>query len=322
MSGWQQLPPAFLERLPHVVGEAAFPAVANSFCVKRPTTLRANTLKISPSELLSQLQVDGFELEPVSWYESAFILKNQSLKALTEHPLYTQGALYVQSLSSMIPPLVLDPQPGERILDLAAAPGSKTTQMAMMMNNQGEILANDLSTIRLYKLQANLKMQGVEIVNTRRGRGEEVWQHWPESFDRALVDVPCSMEGRFQCDDPKTWENWSPKKVKELGIRQRALLRSAVSATKPGGVIVYSTCTLSPEENEMVIDWLLKKEGGRVVVEEISIAGLELAPAMTGWKHKQFHEQLTLTRRILPSPHMEGFFVAKLRKTHSTLLVP
>jgi tRNA (cytosine49-C5)-methyltransferase len=250
-----------------------------------------------------------------------FTLLNPSLSQLSEHELYTQGHLYVQSLSSMLPPLVLDPQPGDSVLDIAAAPGSKTTQMAAMMQNQGKILANDTSLVRLYKLQANLKIQGVKNVSTRRGLGQPLWQEFPEVFDKSLVDVPCSMEGRFQCDKPKTWANWSPKKIKELSLRQRALLRSAVSATKPGGVIVYSTCTLSPEENEMVVEWLLKKENGRVELEEIDIPNAPFSPALQNWKHIVFEEQMKLTKRILPSESMEGFFIAKFRKTTSTLAI-
>ena len=317
---WEVLPVAFLERLKEIVSPSQFEAVAACFCQSRPTTLRVNTLKTTASKLQSQLIVDGIQLTPVSWYPQAFILDPSiSLRTVTDHPLYTQGFFYVQSLSSMIPPLVLDPQPGEQVLDVAAAPGSKTTQMAMMMHNEGLIFANDLSTIRLYKLQANLDMQGVTIVKTRRGRGEELWKLFPEQFDKTLVDVPCSMEGRFQCDKPKSWENWSPKKVKELGMRQRGLLRAAISATKPGGTIVYSTCTLSPEENEMVVDWLLKKEKGKVILENIHIPGLEMTPALPSWQKKQFHPEITKARRIVPSAEMEGFFVAKLKKLATTL---
>jgi 16S rRNA (cytosine1407-C5)-methyltransferase len=232
---------------------------------------------------------------------------------------YTDGWLYVQSLSSMVPPLVLQPQPGERILDLTAAPGSKTTQMATLMENQGEILANDTSLVRLFKLQANLNTQGVTNTTTRRSSGQDLWQAFPEYFDRTLVDVPCSMEGRFLCSVPKTYENWSPKKNKELVLRQRALLRSAVSATKPGGVIVYSTCTLSPDENEGVVDWLLKKEGTAIEVEAISVPGLPVTQPITHWKHKVFASAIAKTVRILPSSTMEGFYVAKLRKTRATV---
>jgi NOL1/NOP2/sun family putative RNA methylase len=316
---WQVFPAAFLERLELLFPSPQKEAVLTALCHKRPTTFRANLLKNTPEELAAELSKAGFDVEQSPWLSSAFVLKNRSLRELSEHQLYQEGCLYVQSLSSMIPPLVLAPKPGERVLDLTAAPGSKTTQMAAMMQNQGEILANDTSLVRLFKLQANLEMQGVTVVTTKRGQGQDLWQKFPEFFEKALADVPCSMEGRFLCDSPKTFENWSPKKNKELALRQRALLRSAVSATLPGGTIVYSTCTLSPDENEAVIDWLLKKEQGAVIVEEIELAGVPLEPAVKGWKHHIFAEEVAKTRRILPSALMEGFYVARLKKVRSTL---
>ena len=126
------------------------------------------------------------------------------------------------------------------------------------------------------------------------------------------------MEGRIQCDDPKTYEDWSTKKIKQLSMLQKYLLRSAISATKPGGIIVYSTCTLEPEENEEVIDWVLKREGDAIELEEISQPGVSLKPGLNGW-NKPFNEQVQKAARITPSETMEGFFIAKIRKVKSTL---
>ncbi|MDE2025402.1 MAG: RsmB/NOP family class I SAM-dependent RNA methyltransferase, partial [Patescibacteria group bacterium] len=141
---------------------------------------------------------------------------------------------------------------------------------------------------------------------------------YPEYFDKTLVDVPCSMEGRFYSEDPKTYEEWSIKKIRELEKKQHFLLRSAVSSTKPGGIIVYSTCTLAPEENEEVIDWILKKEQGAVEVETIHLPGVPFVKPLSSWKGKEFDSQVDDTARILPSRHMEGFFVARLRKLRPT----
>lgn len=315
---WFVFPPAFIERL-----QLLYPTTRNEIlaglCETRPTTLRINTLQNTKNHVLSTLTASGFELTPVSWSDNAFILKSGTLAELSEHELYLNGSLYVQGLSSQIPPLVLDPQPGEDVLDISAAPGSKTTQIAALMNNEGLIIANDLSKIRLFKLQANLERQGVTNVTIRHGRGEDIWQEYPEFFDKALVDVPCSMEGRFNPEKPKSWENWSAKKVKELAMRQRQLLRSAISATKVGGTIVYSTCTLSAEENEGVIDWIVKKHNGAVIIEPIENSTLQLDPALANWKHKTFDPQIAHTRRILPTATMEGFYVAKLKKVASTV---
>jgi len=282
--------------------------------VRRPTTFRVNTLKTDRVTLLSKMTQAGFQLDPVDWYADAFILRNKSKTELIDSTFYQSGEIYVQSLSSMIPPLVLQPQPGENICDLTAAPGSKTTQIAAMMNNAGEIIANDRSKIRLHKLVANLKLQGVTIVRTRLSNGEDLWKRFPEHFDRVLVDAPCSLEGRFETGNAKSFGDWSLRKVDFLSQIQSHLLRSAVSMTKPGGVIVYSTCTLSPEENEQVIDWLLRKEPGAVEVESIETRLPENYPGLAQWEHKEFSPEIAKTVRILPSEIMEGFYLAKLRK--------
>jgi len=293
-------------------------SVVQSF-TRRPTTFRVNPLKTNHADLLADLSKLGFEIEPVNWYADAFILRNKSKAELIETPMYQHGELYVQSLSSMIPPLVLDPQPGEKICDLAAAPGSKTTQIAAMMRNTGEIVANDRSKIRLHKLVANLKLQGVTNVRTRLTSGEDLWKRFPEYFDRTLVDAPCSLEGRFEAGNPKSFDGWSLRKVQLLSAIQSHLLRSAVSATKRGGAIIYSTCTLSPEENEQVIDWILQKEPGVVEVESIELPMPGLQAGITHWERKDFSPAVHDTIRILPSRTMEGFYIARLRKIKSNV---
>lgn len=316
---WDVLPEAFIARVHELVGPKRAEEVLHSFCVPRPSTFRANRLKITPELLEKELTARNIPFDRVSWYRDAFILRDVPQKTLTETDLYREGLLYVQGLSSMIPALVLGPKPGEKVLDLTAAPGSKTTQMAAMMANQGQIVANDLSRVRLYRLEANLNMQGVTIARVIHGPGELVWQTYPEYFDKVLADVPCSLEGTFYTADPKSYRDWTPKKVKILAKSQHFLLRSAVSAAKPGGIIVYSTCTLEPEENEAVIDWILKKEKGNVVVEEISRTIPEMSQGMTQWKEKSLDPSIAGTRRIFPTPQMEGFFVARLRKLASTV---
>lgn len=321
-SCWEALPEAFLRRLEQIIPPDRLDAVQESFCQKKPTTFRANTLKISADALAAELTKLGIAFEQVPWYREAFIL--QSLvgvhhdrplqRILTETDLYKNGFLYVQSLSSMIPPIILDPKPGEKILDIAAAPGSKTTQMAAMMENTGMIVANDKSHVRLYKLKANLLLQGVTNTMVSQIPGQILWQRYENYFDKVLVDVPCSMEGRFLTEDPKSYHDWSTKKIKPLVQTQRFLMRSAVSATRPGGLIVYSTCTLAPEENEGIIDWILKKEGNRLEILPITAELPDRVQGLTNWNEKSYHPDLAKTLRILPSELMEGFYVALLRK--------
>jgi len=312
-------PKEFLERLSRIVPSEKYEAVLSAFTDRRPSVFRANTLKISPQELRTTLQELGIQTKTVSWNGNAFILDGTTQKVLMETELYKSGSLYLQNLSSMIPPLVVDPKRDERILDITAAPGSKTTQMAAMMENTGTIVANDRSRIRLYKLEANLKMQGVTNTTITFKSAEMFWKIQPEYFDKTLVDVPCSMEGRMHVESEKTYKDWSMRKIKELVGLQRHILRSAVSSTKPGGTIVYSTCTLAPEEDEGVVDWLLKQEKGAVEVEKITLNLPNAIPGLTGWNKKEFDPQLKDTLKILPGNHMEGFYVAKLRKLRSTV---
>jgi len=285
---------------------------------KLATSFRTNTLKTTSASLEKELINQGFEIEKVSWYSDAFLLKNRSIRELTETEEYKKGFLYIQNLSSMIPSLVLDPQPHEKILDITAAPGSKTTQIAALMQNTGELTANDLSFKRLFKLKENLKNMGVINAKVLNLPGESFWKKLPEYFDRTLVDVPCSMEGRIRYDDPKTYQDWSPKKIKQLAKLQKYLLRSAVAATRVGGTIVYSTCTLAPEENEEVIEWVVSKTPHALTVEKILLPSIQLQDGLTSWKKKEFTYTKNCTR-VFPSTTMEGFFVAKLNKTASTL---
>lgn len=315
---WDVLPPAFLDKVKEVVPAEKLNSVLGAFCVERPTTFRANTLKISSDKLADQLSVLNIPFERVDWYSDAFILQTTK-NVLMDTDLYNNGFLYIQSLSSMIPSLVMDPQANETVCDLTAAPGSKTTQMAAMMANTGSIVANDKSKVRLYKLQSNLAVQGVTNTQTTYLPGQVFWKNYPEYFDKTLVDVPCSLEGRINCLNPKTYKDWTPKKPKELSQIQKFLLRAGISTTKVGGTIVYSTCTLSPEENEGVLDWILEKEKGAVEMESIELLVPDKYPGVTQWGNKNYNPQVAKALRIFPSETMEGFFVAKLKKIKSNI---
>lgn len=316
---WEKLPKEFLEKIDKLIPKNQKIAVLNSFCTPKQSTFRANTLKITPEDLQKQLLQIGIETEKVNWLPNAFFLKNVPQKVLAETEYYKNGYLYLQNLSSMLPALVLNPQLNEKVLDLTAAPGSKTTQIAALMENTGQIIANDKSRIRLYKLEANLKIQGVTNTHITSLPGQILWKKYPEYFDKTLVDVPCSLEGTFQANNPKTFQDWSPKKGKMLVQTQRYLLRSAISATKVDGIIVYSTCTLSPEENEGIIDWMLKTEKDAIEIENIELPIPNASPGRTQWNNKQYNNKLEKTIRIPPSTTMEGFFVAKLKKIKPTL---
>ena len=217
--------------------------------------------------------------------------------------LYLDGRIYVQGLSSMVPALALAPRPGDRVLDLAAAPGSKTTQMAAMMGNRGVILANEPNAVRAERLAYNARLQGCSIVEVHRGWGEKLGTEMPESFDRVLVDAPCSGEGRFTAAEPGTWRSWSRRTVAESVRLQRRLLASGIRALKPGGTLVYSTCTVNAEENEAIVEGALGTQ--QVSVEPVPI---RVPGALSGVRG------LEAAVRIVPDRDHEGFFVCRMRK--------
>ena len=275
---------------------------------KRLTTLRVNTIKFNMGDLLKILQEENIEYENVEWYNDALIIKNADEKKIQNLDIYTNGYIYLQSLSSMIPPIILNPKKGEKVLDLTAAPGSKTTQMAAMMENDGYILANELDKIRCERLKYNVNMQGAEIVEVINMPGENVGEKYPNAFDKVLLDVPCSGEGRFLVSDEKTYKNWSTKQVQDLVEIQKQLFESAVKALKVGGEMVYSTCTLNLKENEEIVNYAIKNLN--VKVGEINIGLKDKAKGIS----KGYDSSLKNTIRVLPNKYQEGFFVAKLIK--------
>lgn len=307
------LPSAFRKKLNLLVPPEKLEEVLFSFCSEKPVSFRTNSLKMSSGSVKEQLEALWIEYEQVSWYPDAFVLVKDQKEDLVKSPLFNNGLIYIQNLSSMLPPLTLDPKPGELVCDLTAAPGSKATQMAALMHNQGLIVANDISRVRIFKMKSILQSQGVTNVEVTSMPGQVFWRKYPNHFDKTLVDVPCSMEGRFLCSDNKSFGDWSVRKVKKLSEEQKYLLWSAISATKPGGAVVYSTCTLSPEENEEVIDWILKKEKG-IVIEKIDLDVEGKIKPIAEWGNKKYDPQVSNCLRILPTELMEGFFVAKLRK--------
>jgi NOL1/NOP2/sun family putative RNA methylase len=320
MDTCEQLPKQLLDRWRELYSEKEYKLLLEALSRKNLSSFRTNILKTSSDELKKQLIKQGFIFQKVDWYNDAFILQNKSIRELTETDEYKKGYLYIQNLSSMIPSLVLDPQPNEKVLDITAAPGSKATHIAALMQNTGELTANDISYKRLFKLKENLKNMGVTNTKVLNLPGESFWKNLPEYFDKALVDVPCSMEGRIRIDDPKTYKDWSTKKIKQLSKLQKYLLRSAISATRVGGTIVYSTCTLAPEENEEVIEWVIEKTPEALVVEKINLLNLHFQNGLAAWRKKQFRYTKN-TARIFPNQKMEGFFIAKITKIASTLPV-
>jgi NOL1/NOP2/sun family putative RNA methylase len=233
------------------------------------------------------------------------------------HLRYYLGDYYPQSLASLLPVLILDPQADETILDIAAAPGSKTTAIAERMKNSGRLVANDSKRDRLQALSANLDRMGVYNCAVTNLHGDRFGTLLPNFFDRVLADVPCSSIGA-----PGKWasvKDWlTPRSIRRLLATQIALLTSAVKACKEGGIIVYSTCTLNPLENELVVDWALN----HLPVQSESVgADFHLVRQLPLRRYHQFTFTEDVGKAVKISPltnPTEGFFIARLRKTSSS----
>ncbi|HEX7069602.1 MAG TPA: RsmB/NOP family class I SAM-dependent RNA methyltransferase [Rhodothermales bacterium] len=314
-----RLPEDFLLRLRRIVPSYRLPDVLRSFTLPSAVGFRVNTLRSDRQLVLASLAAGGLEPHPVPWWDQAFWLPSADRDRLLASEAYRSGHIYVQNLSSMIPPLVLDPQPGERVLDLTAAPGSKTLQIAGLMNQEGEIAAVELVRARFFKLRDNLRRQGADRVRTFLQDGERVWRYRPEHFDRVLLDAPCSSEGRFQTADADSYRFWSPRKIAEMTRKQRRLVFSGINALRPGGRLVYSTCAFAPEENEGAIAHALETFGDAVEVEPIDLQVEARVPPLPEWDGRAFPAEVQQAMRILPDGIMEGFFVCSLRKHASTV---
>ncbi len=308
------LPEGFVSRLHQIVPPERLAGVLASFAAPQAVAFRVNPLRGSRADVLAALAADGLAPRPVAWYADAFTLPAAQRAALLASAPYAAGQVYPQNLSSMVPPLALAPQPGERILDLAAAPGSKTLQMAAAMGNTGEIVAMEIVRDRYHRLGANLRAGGAANVFTLHQDGTRAGHYRPDHFDRVLLDAPCSTEGRFRADDPETYRYWSPRKIREMQRKQRRLLQSGLEALRPGGVLVYSTCSLAPEENEVVLADALDRWAGRVVLEPLPAEVPGMVPPLAAWEGRPFDAALAPARRILPDGVHEAFFVARLAK--------
>ena len=304
----RKLPRDFVDELYEQYTPITVDKILTGMLGERNTSLRVNTIKYNIQELMKYLREKNIKFERVSWYNDALIIKNANEKEIQKLDIYEKGYIYLQSLSSMIPPLVLNPKPGEKVLDLTAAPGSKTTQMVVMMKNDGYILANELDKIRCKRLQYNVKKQGANIVEVINNRGEKVGEEYQEQFDKVLLDAPCSGEGRFLGNNVGTYRNWSKRTVRELAKLQKKLFKSAYTALKPNGMMVYSTCTLNKDENENILQWAI--ENFNVKLLDINI---DFKEKMQGF-NDGLDGSINKAIRILPSKNMEGFFVAKLKK--------
>lgn len=267
----------------------------------RKTTIRVNTIKTSMTEIKEILEKEEISFKEVPWNDFALIIENADENRIRKLQIYNNGEIYMQSLSSMIPPIVLNPQANESILDMAAAPGGKTTEMACLSNNQAMITACEKNKIRCDKLKYNLEKQGANRVTIMQEDARKLSDFF--KFDKILLDAPCSGSGTINITDSNLEKYFS----KELYIRaiktQKELLEKAAKIVKIGGEIVYSTCSILKDENEKIVQNILNKNNFEIVPINMNITEIPILPTT-----------IEGTLCVCPTKIYEGFYVAKIKK--------
>lgn len=295
------VPALLLDRLKTQYGSALADEIAAGF-VRRPVTLRVNSLKSTMAEVRGVLAGAGIPCETVPWYEDALILRDVREDAVQALPAYEAGHMYLQSLSSMMPPLVLNPQKQESILDMAAAPGGKTTQMAALSGNQALITACEKNKIRAERLQFNLDRQGAKRVNVMCQDARQLDNLF--KFDKVLLDAPCTGAGTILIAEGEPERRMTPDWVAKTAATQKAMLKKALTLLSAGHEMVYSTCSILREENEDVLKAVLPAMHAEIVpIDHPFLAHAPLLPV-----------SLPGVVCVKPTELFEGFFVAKIRK--------
>ncbi|MCP4653389.1 MAG: RsmB/NOP family class I SAM-dependent RNA methyltransferase [Candidatus Omnitrophica bacterium] len=310
-----QLPNNFLQKLRKLYPDR-FESITSTFLEKKIQSFRINYTKTDLTTLRQLLSKNRIRFKELDFPKGAFLLKTP-LSQLQKTDIYNDGLVYVQNVASMLSPILLDPLDNDTVLDLCAAPGAKTTQIVSLAPKV-HLVAYEKARIRYYKLLTNIKTQGAgNSVKVYLGEGALVRKKFPEYFDKILVDAPCTTEGRFYIQNPKTYKYWSDKKVKEMVRTQKKLLGAAFFALKEGGELIYSTCTFSPEENEGMVDWFINKFRNKLTVLPLKIGLDNVQPGRLRWREKKYDQSVQLCRRILPNEYMEAFFIAKIKKLSS-----
>ena len=273
----KQIPQFLKDLLIEQYGEEISAKIENRYKVQRPVTLRANNLKTSLEKVKEKLDEAQIEYETISWYEKALIIKNVREEEIRKLEIYENGEIYLQSLSSMLPPIILEPKAGENILDMTAAPGGKTTEIAALTENKAYITACEKNKIRAERLKFNLQKQGVKSANI-------------------MVEDARKLSDYFSFD-----KNFSKELVERSVKFQEELLSKALKILKPGGEMVYSTCSILKQENEKVLERVLSK--GNAQIEPITVQDIEVLPS-----------KIAETITVCPTENYEGFFVAKIKK--------
>lgn len=290
------------EKLEKQYGTKITKEIIEGYQTKRKTTLRINTIKSNIEEIKKELEKEKIEYEIVKWSKEALIIKNAYEKTIQEMEIYKNGKIYLQSLSSMLPPIILEPKEETDILDMAAAPGGKTTQIAALTNNKAHITACEKNKIRAERLKYNVDKQGATCVFIMPKDSRFIDDFF--SFDQILLDAPCSGSGTLDYNDANVEKYFTEQLIERSSKTQKTLLSKAIKLLKPGHEMVYSTCSILDCENEDVVSSVIKN--GNIEIVPINFEGMEKLPILP--------TKISGTLCVKPTELYEGFFVAKIKR--------
>lgn len=296
------IPEFLIELLEKQYGENITKEILKGYKTKRKVTIRVNRIKSNVDIIKSKLSQAKIAYETISWSNDALILNNATEKDIRNLEMYENGEIYLQSLSSMLPPIILNPKQDMDILDMCAAPGGKTTQMAALSENRAHITACEMNHIRMERLKYNIEKQGTSSVYVMQKDARTIDDFF--SFDSVLLDAPCSGSGTLNTDDSKTEKTFTINLINKCKNAQLQLLKKAIKVLKPGREMVYSTCSILSLENEEILNNILKTE--KVEIVPITFSGMEDLPLLP--------TAIKGTVCVCPNELYEGFFIAKIRK--------
>lgn len=298
----ENIPSFFIELLKKQYTDEEIERVKNGLNKNKKVTLRINTIKTDCNKIKKVFENNQIEYSTTEWSKDAIIINNAKEQDLQELEIYKNGEIYLQSLSSMLPPIILEPNKDEDILDMCAAPGGKTTQIAAITQNKAHITACEMNNIRAERLKYNLEKQGVTSAFVMQKDAREIDNFF--SFDRILLDAPCSGSGTIDLNNEKTFKYFTPKLIDKTTKAQEKLIKKAVTLLKPGHEMIYSTCSILSIENEEIVENILKD--GNIEIVPINLNGIE--------QIEKLPTKIPGTLCVCPNEYYEGFFIAKLRK--------
>lgn len=306
---------AWLARTRQILGVAEAEAL-RLLDQERQQSIRLNPLIAPPEDTLAMLRVLGWQGKPYTWAPNCYTVES-NINAVRDSELFASGAVYIQNAASWLPVLALAPAPGQAILDVCAAPGGKASHIAALTGNNAELTVNDNSRARLAKMRANLERLGAQAEYQLFDASRLARKLEGEQFDAILLDAPCSGEGLMRYSIDKHFATWSVAHIQRLQSLQKQIILQAWELLRPGGTLVYSTCTMAPEENEAVVDYLLRKRAN-ASLEPLQFNLPNQVQPVAAWNGKVYASEISGCLRLAPSPSIEAFFVAKLRKLATT----